>query len=323
MTNEGSSPGRTRAHPLLRLWCRLQEKDGIARDYFWPLCGGIFIAIISNIGLNYRDTSILKISSDKFVDSIAWGVLAASFLALYRIVGKVRRHTKEIPDTVHSAFGKVAHSCACKLADQLCHIATLVRAKSGIEDFHPDHIEYFHDLAENLRRDHNPRRIIATDSSLAHQWWENSMIGYLAIQARIGLPNGVSRLFVWEPHEIGCDEGRKIIMLHRFLGFDTYVITKMAYEKFLEEYLAKYAGLENIGTHDFLVFDTESDKKVELDALSAEMLSLFDGKRTVEIIIDLHKDKWHLSFFESRGMIVDFIRRMTERNIVVLIVPEE
>lgn len=64
-------------------------------------------------------------------------------------------------------------------------------------------------------------------------------------------------------------------------------------------------------------------KRVELDALSAETLTLLDGKHTVEEIVELHKDRWQLSFFEARGMILDFLRSMVKRGIVILNAPED
>ncbi len=70
------------------------------------------------------------------------------------------------------------------------------------------------------------------------------------------------------------------------------------------------------------IFPIRREKKLEIDALSAEILGLFDGKRTVEDVIDVHKDRWKLSFFESRGMILDFMKRMVKRAVVVLVVPE-
>ena len=63
-------------------------------------------------------------------------------------------------------------------------------------------------------------------------------------------------------------------------------------------------------------------KRVELDALSAETIALLDGKHTVEEIIDLHQRRWQLSFFEARGMILDFLRPMVKRGIVILNAPE-
>jgi hypothetical protein len=71
------------------------------------------------------------------------------------------------------------------------------------------------------------------------------------------------------------------------------------------------------------VFPISKEKNVQLDKLGAEIYALCDGRRTVEEIIDLHKDRWRLSFFESRAMILQFLRQLLERNLIVLLPPRD
>jgi len=71
------------------------------------------------------------------------------------------------------------------------------------------------------------------------------------------------------------------------------------------------------------VLPISKEKKVELDKLGTEVLALCDGHRTIEQIIDLHKDRWHLSFFESRAMILQFLRQLLQRNLIVIASPRE
>lgn len=59
-------------------------------------------------------------------------------------------------------------------------------------------------------------------------------------------------------------------------------------------------------------------KTYELDRLSSETLELVDGRRTVEQMVDLHMARWKLSFFEARGMIVEFLGSMLRRGIVAV-----
>lgn len=66
------------------------------------------------------------------------------------------------------------------------------------------------------------------------------------------------------------------------------------------------------------VFPISKEKQVELDKLGAEIFALCDGHRTVEEIIDRHKDRWHLSFFESRAMILQFLRDLMKRDLIVM-----
>ncbi|MCG3147145.1 MAG: hypothetical protein PCFJNLEI_00582 [Verrucomicrobiae bacterium] len=68
-----------------------------------------------------------------------------------------------------------------------------------------------------------------------------------------------------------------------------------------------------------LVLPLSKEKKIELDKRGNEILALCDGQRTVEELIDLHKDRWHLSFFESRAMILQFLRQLLRHNLIVII----
>jgi len=62
-------------------------------------------------------------------------------------------------------------------------------------------------------------------------------------------------------------------------------------------------------------------RRLELDRLGAEVLSLCDGQHTVEEIIDRHRERWQLSFFEARGMVFSFLRRLMRHDFVVLVTP--
>ncbi len=66
------------------------------------------------------------------------------------------------------------------------------------------------------------------------------------------------------------------------------------------------------------VLPISKEKQVELDKLGAEIFKLCDGQRSIEEIIDLHKDRWHLSFYESRAMILQFLRQLTRRNLILI-----
>jgi hypothetical protein len=72
-----------------------------------------------------------------------------------------------------------------------------------------------------------------------------------------------------------------------------------------------------------ILFPISKEKSVELDRLGAEIFALCDGTRTVEQIIDLHQDRWQLSFFESRAMILQFLQHLVKHSFVVLVAPAE
>ena len=63
-------------------------------------------------------------------------------------------------------------------------------------------------------------------------------------------------------------------------------------------------------------------KSVELDELGTEIYEMCDGVNTVEDIIDSHQQRWKLSFFESRAMVLQFMKQMMRRNLIVIVAPK-
>jgi hypothetical protein len=63
-------------------------------------------------------------------------------------------------------------------------------------------------------------------------------------------------------------------------------------------------------------------KHLELDPLGAAVFSLLDGRHTLEEIIDAHSERWKLSFFESRGLVLSFLERLMKWNVVLVRIPE-
>ena len=65
------------------------------------------------------------------------------------------------------------------------------------------------------------------------------------------------------------------------------------------------------------------EKNIELDQLGAEIFALCNGQHTVEEIIDIHKDRWNLSFFESRATILQFLQHLMRHNFIAIGTPEQ
>ena len=66
------------------------------------------------------------------------------------------------------------------------------------------------------------------------------------------------------------------------------------------------------------VLPLRSAKTVELDDLGTELLSWCDGQTTLETMIDRYQQRWNLSFFEARTLLITFFRPLLRRNIVAL-----
>jgi hypothetical protein len=64
------------------------------------------------------------------------------------------------------------------------------------------------------------------------------------------------------------------------------------------------------------------EKGFALDALGAEVFSACDGERTLERIIEDFAEHHRLRFHEARLAVTQFLRTLSERNLVALVVQE-
>lgn len=63
------------------------------------------------------------------------------------------------------------------------------------------------------------------------------------------------------------------------------------------------------------------ERGVALDKLGAEVYRAIDGERTVEQIVERFAEAHRLRFHEARLAVMQFLRMLAERKIVVLAVP--
>lgn len=71
------------------------------------------------------------------------------------------------------------------------------------------------------------------------------------------------------------------------------------------------------------IFKLTDQRKVELDPLGTEVFRLCDGQRNVEEIVDIVKDKYNLSFFEGRALVLSFLQMLMKRNLMFVQPPPE
>lgn len=68
-------------------------------------------------------------------------------------------------------------------------------------------------------------------------------------------------------------------------------------------------------------FPMSDGKTLDLDDLGAECLSWCDGETTVGGMIDRMQARWHLSFYEARGILLTFLRPLLKYRVIVLMTP--
>lgn len=67
------------------------------------------------------------------------------------------------------------------------------------------------------------------------------------------------------------------------------------------------------------VLPYSTHRRVELDALGAEVLDLCDGKRSVEGIIERFASGHKLTFRESQLAVTQFLRQLTRRGLAAIV----
>ena len=64
------------------------------------------------------------------------------------------------------------------------------------------------------------------------------------------------------------------------------------------------------------LFKLTDQRKVDLDPLGTEVVRLCDGQRKLEDIVDIIKDRYNLSFFEARALVLSFLQSLMKRNLM-------
>jgi hypothetical protein len=75
-----------------------------------------------------------------------------------------------------------------------------------------------------------------------------------------------------------------------------------------------YTGLGKILSKSLLV---RKQKRYLLDGLGADVYGRIDGKKTLEQLIDEFADENKLTFFESRALLLEYLRTLMKRGLVV------
>lgn len=70
------------------------------------------------------------------------------------------------------------------------------------------------------------------------------------------------------------------------------------------------------------LFGASEVKTYRLDKIGTKVFNAIDGKKTFEEMIDEFAAKEKLSFFESRALLAQFMRMLTDRGIIVATLPK-
>ena len=82
----------------------------------------------------------------------------------------------------------------------------------------------------------------------------------------------------------------------------------------------KHRGWSRALSH---ILPLSTERNVELDVLGSQVLSQCDGEHTVEDLIDWFEQRWKLSFFEARGLILHFLEQLMKRGLIAVIAPAD
>ncbi len=237
---------------------------GLFVEFWWPLFVNALLSATLAFSAQYLNLRDLSDSFFALLKPVGLGFLFAinaSFAIIY-IGYRILKKTRDERDTlykkidswdqvVRNTLYQIPSECKLRLSTQLCDIRAVMekaiaeRDIGGV-DFIPEHIRHFQQIIDKCKPYSN--EIIALDATNEIQWWNNSMIGYLALQSKLRLQR-VLRVFVWPRERIISEKGRKLIVFHHFLGFDTYILTPESYDSLLN----KFSNEEN----EAATFDSE------------------------------------------------------------------
>ncbi len=82
----------------------------------------------------------------------------------------------------------------------------------------------------------------------------------------------------------------------------------------------EYTGLIKVFAR---VFKARNEKKYRLEGLGLQLYDMLDGKKNIENLIDMMIEKYKLSFFEARALIIQYLHTLIKRGLVVIAVKEE
>ena len=86
-------------------------------------------------------------------------------------------------------------------------------------------------------------------------------------------------------------------------------------EVLIAEVTLKYRGLLALAK---ALFNARKVKKIALTGLTRELYEKLDGKITVEDLIDHLMEAEKLTFFESRALVVEYLKGLMKRGLIVV-----
>ncbi|MEO5361037.1 MAG: hypothetical protein H7843_11420 [Nitrospirota bacterium] len=151
------------------------------------------------------------------------------------------KDVKKVIGNLEGKFNEHAETIDNKVINQLNYILDKSRIvfHVDIEPFDYRHIKIVRDIMDRMQEKEAINSFYAIDHTSPNQWWTNSMLGYLACQARWtarNKDNKVHRIFVLTKGEMSSPIGKKIIQLHHLMGFETYIMLDIYYEKYVDDY---------------------------------------------------------------------------------------
>uniref|UniRef100_UPI003B433C2D hypothetical protein n=1 Tax=Candidatus Magnetominusculus dajiuhuensis TaxID=3137712 RepID=UPI003B433C2D len=206
-------------------------------------------------------------SSDKSFIDRAIEIWTGGYYILIAFVACIFSYVYQFMTDVKISIGKLegrfdahANTIDGKVKQQLSESLNKARIviQMSVEPLNTIHVEKIRDILNLLEENEQVNRIYAIDNTSPNLWWTNSMLGYLACQAKWFSrkkdnkkdnvkDNEVHRFFVMCEGEMQKVEGKKIIQIHHLMGFETYIILKEFYNELIYKY---YKDLTDTGIYD-------------------------------------------------------------------------
>ncbi|MBF0567497.1 MAG: hypothetical protein HQK95_01385 [Nitrospirae bacterium] len=202
---------------------------------------------------------IIILLKDKMSLSKAWdevwsygGILLVNSIILSEIFNFLT-DAKKIIGNMEARFDKHVETIDNKVKKQLND--TLDKAKivihMGIEPLNTLNIKTVRGILDLIPD--SVTQIYAIDNTHPNHWWTNSMLGYLACQAKWAAKksaNKIHRYFVLSKGEMRSVAGKKIVQIHHLMGFETYLILEDYYNEQVDKFYKMMADKRFIDTNE-------------------------------------------------------------------------
>lgn len=71
------------------------------------------------------------------------------------------------------------------------------------------------------------------------------------------------------------------------------------------------------------MFNLRSRHAYKIEGIGKDLYELLDGETNIGDLVGILRERYELSFFESRGLVMEYLRMLTGKGLIVIAAPKE